>query len=96
MTKSELIEVVAESAPNLTRRDVAVVVETMFDTMIRALQGGDRIEIRGFGSFATKQRQPRRGRNPRTGASVQVPEKMVPTFTAGKVLRERVDNGHKS
>ena len=96
MTKSELIEHVAEHAPNLNLQDVAVVVDTMFNAMIRALQQGERIEIRGFGSFSTKKRNPRKGRNPRTGESVQVPPKWVPSFSAGKVLRERIDNAAKS
>ncbi len=96
MTKSELIEKVAANAINLTHRDVAVIVDTMFASMTRALQNGERVEIRGFGSFSTKKRKSRQGRNPRTGESVQVPPKWVPAFTVGKALRERIDNAAKS
>lgn len=93
MTKSELIELVASKAPNFPRRDVEMIVNTMFDTMTLALARRDRIEIRGFGSFVAKERRARDGRNPRTGAKVSVPNKHVPFFTAGKELRERVNDG---
>ncbi|MBI5498416.1 MAG: integration host factor subunit beta [Deltaproteobacteria bacterium] len=92
MTKSELIEVVAAKAPNFPKRDVEIIVNTMFDTMTVALQQHERIEIRGFGSFVARERRARDGRNPRTGEKVSVPHKWVPFFTAGKELRERVDN----
>lgn len=93
MTKSELIELVAGRAPNFPKRDVEMIVNTMFDTMTVALARRERIEIRGFGSFVAKERRARDGRNPRTGAKVAVPNKHVPFFTAGKELRERVNDG---
>ena len=93
MTKSELIEAVAAAAPNFPKRDVEIIVNTMFDTMTFALQRKERIEIRGFGSFVAKERRARDGRNPRTGDKVAVPQKLVPFFTAGKELRERVNTG---
>ena len=91
MTKSELIETISESAPNVSKRDIAIIVDTVFDSMTAALVARDRIEIRGFGSFVAKQRRARNGRNPRTGDQVSVPEKWVPSFTAGKELRERIN-----
>ena len=74
MTKSELIEIVSARAPNFPKRDVEMIVNTMFDTMTGALAGHERIEIRGFGSFVAKERRARDGRNPRTGEKVPVPE----------------------
>ena len=94
MTKSELIEIVSAKAPNFPKRDVEMIVNTMFDCMTSSLAGKERIEIRGFGSFVAKERRARDGRNPRTGAKVSVPHKWVPFFTAGKELRERVNNDH--
>ena len=91
MTKSELIARLAERNPRLVARDADEAVNTMLDAMTEALAGGQRIEIRGFGSFALKYRPPRVGRNPKSGDRVQVPAKYVPHFKAGKELRERVD-----
>jgi integration host factor subunit beta len=91
MTKRDLIEEVAKAFPQLARRDAEVVVNAVFDTMTGALVRGDRIEIRGFGSFVVKQRQAREGRNPKTGAVVPVEAKRVPFFKVGKELRLRVD-----
>lgn len=91
MTKSELIEEVARQAPNLSKRDVEIIVNTIFDSMTAALARHDRIEIRGFGSFIAKPRRAREGRNPRTGARVMVPQKWVPFFTVGKELRKRIN-----
>ncbi len=91
MTKSELIEALAASYPQLAVRDMDFAVKTMLDAMTDALANGQRIEIRGFGSFSLSQRAPRLGRNPKTGEQVQVPGKRVPHFKAGKELRERVD-----
>jgi integration host factor subunit beta len=91
MTKSELIARLAERNPRLVARDADEAVNTMLDAMTDALAGGQRIEIRGFGSFALNYRPPRVGRNPKAGDSVQVPAKYVPHFKAGKELRERVD-----
>ena len=91
MTKSELIAKLAERNPRLVSRDADEAVNTMLDAMTDALAGGQRIEIRGFGSFALNYRPPRVGRNPKSGDRVQVPAKYVPHFKAGKELRERVD-----
>jgi integration host factor subunit beta len=94
MTKSELIARLAERNPRLVARDADEAVNTMLDAMTEALSTGQRIEIRGFGSFALNYRPPRVGRNPKSGDRVQVPAKHVPHFKAGKELRERVD-GHE-
>jgi len=91
MTKSELIARLAERNPRLVARDADEAVNTMLDAMTDALAAGQRIEIRGFGSFALNYRPPRVGRNPKSGDRVQVPAKYVPHFKAGKELRERVD-----
>lgn len=91
MTKRDLIDEVAKAFPQLARRDAEVVVNAVFDTMTGALVRGDRIEIRGFGSFVVKQREAREGRNPKTGAVVPVEAKRVPFFKVGKELRLRVD-----
>jgi integration host factor subunit beta len=91
MTKSELIARLAERNPRLVARDADEAVNTMLDAMTDALASGQRIEIRGFGSFALNYRPPRIGRNPKSGDRVQVPAKYVPHFKAGKELRERVD-----
>lgn len=94
MTKSELILRLAERNPHLFHRDVERIVATVFDEVAAALARGDRVELRGFGAFSVKRRSPRVGRNPRTGASVEVSEKLVPYFKTGKELRERL-NGKK-
>ncbi|HXH72661.1 MAG TPA: integration host factor subunit beta [Mariprofundaceae bacterium] len=91
MTKSELVDIIAESHGEITRREAEVVVNTIFAAIGDALSTGDRVELRGFGSFTTKRRNARTGRNPKTGESVSVPAKVVPHFKPGKELRERVD-----
>lgn len=91
MTKSELIARLAERFPQLVVKDADFAVKMMLDAMSEALVRGDRIEIRGFGSFALNYRPPRVGRNPKSGEKVSVPAKWVPHFKAGKELRERVD-----
>jgi integration host factor subunit beta len=91
MTKSELIARLAERFPQLVAKDAELAVKVILDAMTDALSRGDRIEIRGFGSFSLNHRPPRVGRNPRSGERVEVPEKWVPHFKAGKELRERVD-----
>ena len=91
MTKSELIAQLAERFPQLVAKDADYAVKMILDAMTDALARGDRIEIRGFGSFALNYRPPRTGRNPKSGEKVLVPEKYVPHFKAGKELRERVD-----
>ncbi|MBK7901066.1 MAG: integration host factor subunit beta [Azonexus sp.] len=91
MTKSELIARLAERFPQLVTKDADFAVKMILDAMSEALVRGDRIEIRGFGSFALNYRPPRVGRNPKSGDKVSVPAKWVPHFKAGKELRERVD-----
>ena len=91
MTKSELIARLAERFPQFVAKDAEIAVKVILDAMTEALARGDRIEIRGFGSFSLNHRPPRVGRNPRSGERVEVPEKWVPHFKAGKELRERVD-----
>ncbi len=90
MTKAELVDQVT-SLGDLTRRDADIVVETIFDGMIQALREGDKIEIRGFGSFRTRQRNSRIGRNPKTGDRVDVPAKRVPYFKPSKDLRDLIN-----
>ena len=92
MTKSELILALAASNPHLYQRDVERIVATIFEQMSAALEKGDRVELRGFGAFSTKRRSARTGRNPRTGAAVDVPEKDVPYFKPGKALRKRLND----
>ena len=91
MIKSELIQKIAEKNPHLYHRDVERIINTVFDQVIRALNQGDRVELRGFGAFSAKSRQARIGRNPRTGDSVSVNAKKVPFFKTGKELRERLN-----
>lgn len=91
MIKSELIAKIAEQNPHLYHRDVERIVTTIFDEVSQALSRGDRVELRGFGAFSVKQRPARVGRNPRTGEAVQVDEKYVPFFKAGKEMRERLN-----
>ncbi len=93
LNKSDLIEMLAKKLPTMAGRDVEVIVNTIFDSMTDALRRGDRIEIRGFGSFEVRCRKPRVGRNPKTGTSVDVGERKVPFFKVGKELRERVNRG---
>jgi integration host factor subunit beta len=93
MTKSELIEALARRQTHLAFSDVELAVKSVLEQMSHALSTGERIEIRGFGSFALSTRPPRVGRNPKSGEKVLVPEKRVPHFKAGKELRERVDTG---
>jgi integration host factor subunit beta len=87
MTKAELVEEVARAA-ELNKRDAEVIVETVFDSIVGSLQNGEKVELRGFGSFRTRERGPRRGRNPKTGEPVDVPAKRVPYFKPGKELKE--------
>ena len=91
MTKSELIAALAARYSQLAARDTDYAVKTVLDAMTQALAEGQRIEIRGFGSFSLSERAPRIGRNPKSGEQVLVPGKQVPHFKAGKELRERVD-----
>ncbi|MBI3653034.1 MAG: integration host factor subunit beta [Acidobacteria bacterium] len=94
MTKAELVEEVAR-ASELNKRDAEVIVETVFGSIINALHRGEKVELRGFGSFRTRERGPRRGRNPKTGAPVDVPAKRVPYFKPGKELKEFFTDGEE-
>ena len=91
MTKSELIAQLSAKQPQLDYRDVELAVKELIDQLSTALAAGQRIEVRGFGSFSLHYRPPRVGRNPKTGDSVQVPDKDVPPFKPGKEVRERGD-----
>ncbi len=90
MTKADLIEEVSR-AVEMTRKESEVIVEAIFDSIVRSLRGGDKIEIRGFGSFRTRQRQSRIGRNPKTGSRVEVPAKKIPYFKPSKELKDVVN-----
>ena len=94
MTKADLIEEVSRVV-EMTRKDAEVIVETIFESIVRSLRAGDKIEIRGYGSFRTRQRQPRVGRNPKTGTRVEVPSKRIPYFKPSKELKDLV-NGSNS
>src|SRR5438552_16871865 len=91
MTKADLIDEVSRLA-ELTRKDSEVIVETIFDSIVRSLRVGDKIEIRGFGSFRTRQRKPPIGRNPKTGDRVEVPAKKIPYFKPSMELKDMVNN----
>jgi integration host factor subunit beta len=91
VTKADLVEEVTR-ATELPRKESEAVVETIFESIITALQGDDKIEIRGFGSFRTRQRRGRTGRNPKTGAKVEVPPKKIPYFKPSKELKDHVNN----
>ena len=91
MTKSKLINILAARFSQLVHKDAELSVKTILDEMSQSLKKNNRIEIRGFGSFSLNYRPPRIGRNPKTGEKVNVPEKYVPHFKAGKELRVRVD-----
>ena len=93
MTKSELIEIIAKKQKHLPGKDVELAVKHLLEIMSDSLAGGERIEIRGFGSFSLHFRPPRLGRNPKTGEAVALSGKHVPHFKPGKDLRERVNDG---
>lgn len=93
MTKADLIKDVGK-AVELSSKDSEVIVDTIFDNIVKSLQQGDKIEIRGFGSFRTRQRNARVGRNPKTGARVDVPAKRIPFFKPSKELKDLVNAGH--
>ena len=90
MTKADLIDEVSRVA-ELTRKDSEIIVENIFDSVVRSLRAGDKIEIRGFGSFRTRQRKARVGRNPKTGDRVEVPPKKIPYFKPSKELKDLVN-----
>ena len=91
MLRSELVARLQAEHPDLRGQDVEAMVETVLDEIVRALEKGDRVELRGFGAFSIRRRAARQGRNPRTGATVKVAAKNVPFFTPGKELRAKVD-----
>jgi integration host factor subunit beta len=96
VTKSELIEALTKKIPHLATKDVELAVKCVIGQMSETLSAGERIEIRGFGSFSLHHRAPRMGRNPKTGDAVSLTEKYVPHFKPGKELRERVDASRKT
>lgn len=91
MTKADLIDEVAK-AVDIPKKDAEVIVKTVFESVIDALHRGEKIELRGFGSFRLRERKARLGRNPKTGEAVEVPSKKVPYFKAGKELKELINN----
>ena len=93
MIRSELVQKLCEEFPDLTQREVENVVGSLFDSITDQLAKGGRVELRGFGAFSTRQRDARTGRNPRTGAAVDVDAKRVPYFKPGKEMRERLNLG---
>lgn len=90
MTKADLIDEVSRTV-EMTRKDAESIVETIFDSIVKALRGNEKIEIRGFGSFRTRQRRPRTGRNPKTGDKVEVPAKTIPYFKPSKELKDLIN-----
>ena len=92
MTKADLVEEVAK-VTELTRKDSEVIVDTLFESVIKALKAGDKLEVRGFGSFRVRQRNARIGRNPKTGEKVDVPAKRVPYFKPSKELKDLINDG---
>ena len=96
MIKSELIEKLSRKNPHLYPRDIENVVNSVLETITNSLAEGNRVELRGFGAFSIKKRPPRKGRNPRTGESVEVDGKAVPFFKAGKEMRLRLNDGEDS
>jgi integration host factor subunit beta len=91
MTKSELIELVSTKVGNFTRKDVEVIVDTLFESMSDSLAKGEKVEIRGFGSFKIKERNGRQGRNPKSGENIFIESKRIPFFKAGKEIKERIN-----
>ena len=94
MNKSDLVDNLTERLKSMSRKEVDLIVDTIFDKMTDALAGGNRIEIRGFGSFEVRTRQARQGRNPKTGDKVFVTTRRVPFFKVGKELKEKINNDH--
>jgi integration host factor subunit beta len=92
MTKADLVEEVSR-VTELTRKDSEVIVDTLFESVIKALRDGDKLEVRGFGSFRVRQRNARVGRNPKTGEKVEVPAKRVPYFKPSKELKDLINDG---
>lgn len=92
MTKSQLINELINHASHISHKDMTQIVETIFDSMSKALQDGDRIELRGFGTFEVRVREPRMGRNPKSGTKVELGIRKVPFFKAGKELKEKLND----
>lgn len=92
MNKSDLVNILDQKIEHLSHKDVDLIVDTIFDSMRNSLSQGERIEIRGFGTFEVRVRQARQGRNPKSGTQVAIGERRVPFFKAGKELKERVNN----
>ncbi len=92
MTKSELILKITNKNSFLYQKDVYKIIDTLFNTVIKALKDGDRVELRGFGTFSTKERNARIGRNPKTGEPVAIPPKKMPFFKMGKSMKERINS----
>ncbi|MDA8121847.1 MAG: integration host factor subunit beta [Deltaproteobacteria bacterium] len=92
MTKSDLVQKLSEQVTTLTKKECEVIVDTVFGNMKESLQRGEKIEIRGFGSFTVRVRRAKEGRNPKTGEKVSIPEKRIPFFKVGKELRELVNS----
>jgi len=93
MTKSELIEKVSSKVSAFSKRDIEIIVDTLFQSMADSLANGGKVEIRGFGSFKIKEREGRQGRNPKSGENIFIQPKKVPFFKAGKEIRERINPG---
>ncbi len=91
MTKSELVEILLSKAAHVSHRDMETIVNTIFDSMTNALSSGNRIELRGFGTFEVRVREPRQGRNPKSGQKVTLGIRKVPFFKAGKELKEKIN-----
>ncbi len=96
MNKSDLVEIIAAKLPTMARKEVDLIVDTVFDKMTHALISGSRIEIRGFGSFEIRTRPARQGRNPKTGNKVFVSTRKVPFFKVGKELKEKINQGSET
>jgi integration host factor subunit beta len=94
MNKSDLINLLSEKVTHLSSKDMEIIVNTVFDSMTNSLMDGKRIEIRGFGSFEIRVREPRVGRNPKSGNQVKIGTRRVPFFKVGKELRERINSNH--
>ncbi len=91
MTKSELVQELLNQASHVSQKDLGLIVDTIFDSMVKALQTGERIELRGFGTFEVRVREPRLGRNPKSGTKVSLGIRKVPFFKAGKELKEKLN-----
>lgn len=95
MTKSQLVQQLVNQASHISQKDMSLIVDTVFESMIKALGDGDRIELRGFGTFEVRVREPRQGRNPKSGSKVALGVRKVPFFKAGKELKEMINEPRK-